>query len=719
MKTPNFCVFALSIAAALSGISQSSAQSSATAAPAPGASSSGDQLADVVVTAQRVSQSLQQVPIAVTAVSGHDAEIRGLDSVESLSTSIPALDVHIQGTAPSIFLRGIGTDQGTPNVEQSVALYVDGVYYPNATANVFTFNNIDRIEVLKGPQGTLFGRNATGGVIQIVTLDPQQTPEVDATLGYGNYQTVESKLYVTGGLSQNVAADFAVDYGSRNKGLGHDITTNTEVGTNNSTAIRTKVLFTPGDKTEIRLTADYEYVRDDLLYQTPQGVVALDGVVGYVGRYNDRSNFPSYNQSEQYGASLRVDQDFDVARLASITSWRQVTAKFLEDEETSPLPIVDATFQQPTRDYTEELQLLSPKGSQLQWVVGAFYFSDWASFDPGQIAGSAAAPLPYLNYYGTQTVKSESIYAQATAQVIADTNLTTGIRYTNDEVGFQGSATTIPTVGAVVPYETESFTSRLPTYRASLDHAFSTDVNTYVSYNRGVKTGGYNMFVPTSQFQPETLNAYELGTKTEWFDRRLRVNVAAYYYDYKNIQVTIVRSGLLESANAAAATMKGADVDVQAKLGSQFDISGGASYLDGRYKSYDNAVYYGNSPYSPIPTLPATGASGNPTIYSPKFTGNLLGNYRIPSAVGEFTLSASAAYTSGSNSDPYGVVKNPTYTLVNTSLNWAATSHLSVRGWVKNVTDREYFIARVPTSVGTLQIPADPRTYGVSVSVKY
>ncbi len=215
-------------------------------------------LEEIVVTAQRRSESLQSVPIAVSAVTGAQLEARGLNDIVSLSTAIPSLMISIDGNSATVFLRGVGSNAGNPNDEPSVATYVDGIYYPNPNATVFSFNNIERIEVLKGPQGTLFGRNATGGVIQIVTRDPTQDPTLEATVGYGNFNTVKSSVYAAGGLTSGVALSVAAIYSDQGSGFGHDIDTGEETGKYDSKGVRAKLLLNPSDTTEIHIGADYE-----------------------------------------------------------------------------------------------------------------------------------------------------------------------------------------------------------------------------------------------------------------------------------------------------------------------------------------------------------------------------------------------------------------------------------------------------------------------------
>ena len=209
-------VLALSIGAALPAFAQAVPEAPATPA-VESTAAVGDEsqrkvtgLEEMVVTAQRREQSLQSVPIAVTAMTAAQLEDLGFNDIASLEASIPGLTFTRSGGTLSPYLRGVGTNNNVFNAEPSVATYVDGVYVASNISNMFSFNNIERIEVLKGPQGTLFGRNATGGVIQVVTKDPSQTPEAAFKIGYGNYRTTTASAYAAGGISSNLAADISI-----------------------------------------------------------------------------------------------------------------------------------------------------------------------------------------------------------------------------------------------------------------------------------------------------------------------------------------------------------------------------------------------------------------------------------------------------------------------------------------------------------------------------
>ena len=216
----------------------------------------GDQLQEVVVTAQRRSENLQNVPIAIDVVTAAEAEKFGVFDNMSLQTQVPGLQSSRQVTGATLYLRGVGTISA-PGVENGVATYVDDVYINGFSGTIVAFNNIDRVEVLKGPQGTLFGRNATGGVIHVVTRDPSSQPELNATIGYGNYQTLETNLYGTTGLGHNLAIDIAYHSREQDQGYGHDFTTGQQINLGKEYGVRSKALWTPTEATSLELMADH------------------------------------------------------------------------------------------------------------------------------------------------------------------------------------------------------------------------------------------------------------------------------------------------------------------------------------------------------------------------------------------------------------------------------------------------------------------------------
>jgi iron complex outermembrane receptor protein len=259
LATPAMVALPIAANAQDSGDVSKPAPDSPAASPTSGATGDATQLETVVVTAQRRSEANQDVPITVNVIDAKALAEQEVVDPSSLTSVVPGLNVQKLGNGASIFLRGIGTNLYGPNVEQTVSLYVDGVYNAASSASFFSFNNIERVEVLKGPQGTLFGRNTTGGVVQIITKDPSHDPSADFELGYANYGTVTGSAYATDGITDTLAVDFAGIYANQDQGWGRNITTGGKTGlqADNNFGLRTKFLWTPASGTRVVLALDY------------------------------------------------------------------------------------------------------------------------------------------------------------------------------------------------------------------------------------------------------------------------------------------------------------------------------------------------------------------------------------------------------------------------------------------------------------------------------
>ncbi len=714
MKKRLMCHVAAGIGFALPALAQTAAPPQPVASPPL----ERHQLEEVVVTAQRKSENIQKVPIAITAVSGRQLADHGETTSLSLVDSIPNLTMNSGGTIANPYLRGVGTNGSDPNDEQSVATYIDGVYIGSPLGNVFAFNDIERIEVLKGPQGTLFGRNATGGVIQVVTRDPSMTPSGQISVGYGNYNTLQDSAYLTGGLAKNLAGAVAVVFDDNLDGYGKDIFSGKPTYRRNELGLRVKLKWTPSDDTIVRLEGDYQHVRGDYSpYQLVPGVIGVGGTTVEPGKYNSDTNWPNLNNSEVLGASLHVDQDFGFARLVNITAFRNVSEIYYLDEDATPVPLVDSHLQGQAETFSQELQLLSEKESTLQWLVGAYYYNAHYAYAPFYLGGLAASPLPYVDIDGQQRTSSGSFYGQATYPIFADTHLTGGLRYTAEYQSNRGSEHYGDLTLANAPKQTQRF-ERL-TWRGALDHDFTNQINGYVSYNRGIKSGGYNLLAPgTPAYYPEILDAYEIGLKTRLFDNRLQFNVAGFYYSYKDIQVQSISQGVAFFQNAASADLKGFDLDAHFLAFDNLSLTAGLGYTDGHYTNFPDAPKTPPSPFDGPQTV--EDASGNQLVNLAKWTLNGSADYTIPTEFGPFLADVTATYRAKTYVAADNRLYIPGFTVINASVGWTSPDTLyGVRLWVHNLANELYYQARTETTIGDLQTFSPPRTYGFTLTRKF
>jgi len=726
LKWQWLCGLVLSAAASSAAMANNAATDSTASSPGTDASADANSsLQEIIVTAQRRGENLQSVPLTVSAISGQDAERMGVTDTSSLTAAVPGLDFSRQANAATPFIRGVGATSSLIGNEASVATYVDGVYISAPQAALFTLNNIANIEVDKGPQGTLFGRNATGGVVQVSTRDPSQDTLVDALLGYGNYRTTTESLYATTGITSELAADIALYDLYQAKGWGRDVATGVDAYTERDWGARTKLLWTPGASTRVTLAGDVSVSQAEqgLGLSPLPGTLGLDGVTSNSGFYNTAGDPNDYYKSTQYGGSLKVEQDFDWARFLSISAARRYRVPFGLDQDSTPLPLIEANIQGRDRSYSQELQLQSLGADRITWIGGLYYLNDVSNYEPLGLSGLALQGLAYSDVFSTQNLRSYSVFGQTTIEVIDATHLTLGARYTSDHRGIVGE-TVLPLGPGGSPVAAEpssqSAVFSKPTWRMSLDHQFTNDLLGYVSYNRGFKSGVFDALAYSNPaVKPEVLDAYEAGVKSEFFAHRLRVNGSAFDYKYQNIQIDQIEDGVSVLLNAAKAKIYGADLDIAVLPFDGLTLGAAMEYLHGRYDSFPNAPLY--TPLTTGGDLPGSfDAAGKTTVRSPDFVGNVTASYVIPASIGSFDFVAGGYYNSGFYWNPDDRIKQPVYTLVNASVTWTAPkADWDVRLWGKNLTGRRYYSYETDQEFGDDASPAPPLTYGISIGYHF
>jgi len=657
----------------------------------------------VVVTAEKRRVNLQKVPIAITALTSKALATKGISDTLDLSAAVPGLVINNAVNVGNPFIRGVGTNLFDPSSEQSVAIYVDGVYIAAPEANLFNLNDVERIEVLKGPQGTLFGRNATGGVIQIITKDPGTTPYAEASVSYGSYNTLESSLYATGGISDQLAGDVAVHYANQQDGYGKNLATGSPTFREaiGNIDVRSKIVYKPGPDTRITLAIDYAHDVNTNAYQKIQGTVSPFTGAGYPGAYNADEDLNTRNRVNTGGVSLTINQSFDFMNLVNITSYRALDALNPFDNDVSAAPAEDVIFVEHAHNISEELQLVSKDNGWLKWLVGSYFYK-----------GTGAYPEVYfdnaLQVSDKQIAQSESGFGQATATFFK-TNFTAGVRYTNETDDY--------TIAYPVRFAKTQSADKL-TYRLAVDREIVPDVLAYFSFNRGFKSGGVNLLAPGNTFRPEVLDATEVGVKSEFLDSRLRVNLAAFYYNYRDIQVLVPISAGTIVENAAAAHIKGVEGDITAVPIDNLSLNLGLAYIDGHYTNDPHAVPVNAAGQY---VYPAVNEAGKYTANTPPFTASASANYQIQTHAGTVTPTFSVVYNAGYAWQPDNRVRQPAYTLINASTQWTSeTGKYSATLWIKNLAQATYYIARISDpGIGDAQEQAPPRTVGVTLKVRF
>lgn len=701
----------------------------------------GSVIEQVIVTAQKRAENLQDVPISINAISADvvaASGVHGTTGIASLTSGVVITDVT---GAPSVTIRGIGTQNTFAGEESSNSMYVDGVYYSSISASAFSLASLERIEILKGPQGTLFGRNATGGLIHIITRDPTHDPTLEMSLGYGNYDTSSASLYGSAGLSDSIAADLSVNYLTQGDGYGVNLSTGEDTyRLKKDIAVRSKLLWDLSDDTRAIVAADYS--DSDSTLASPRsiipGAVALDGGT-YVGdRFDVRNEQRGHGfATKNKGASLRLDHSFSSMSFTSLTAYREFERLGTFDQDGSAAGLINVSYDQSADQTTQEFQLQSVADDKLNWIVGAFYLDSTEGVHPLGLTGlTQAAAGGFSNLFSELETQSVAGYAQTTLDVASDTSVTAGVRYTRDEKAIVGRNVTGAPVNPIRNVtDAERNWSEL-TYRLAVDHALTDDVMAYASWNRGFKSGGFNGSNLTNPpIDPETLDAYEIGLKSELFDHTVRANLSTFYYDYAGVQLSQVVVGTQLIVNAARATSYGLEGDFIFSPMDNLDIRANFSLVHGEYDDFPNAPAALANPVTVVPpgyacpaTLPTSAggntrciiadASGHRMIQTPERTLSLGANYTIPSAVGNFNADLSYYYNSGYFYEVDNRVSQPSYRLVNAQLSWTSSDdRYAVRLWGKNLSDEEYY-TNISTSVGDNGTWAAPRTYGISFDVK-
>lgn len=682
--------------------------------------------ADIVVTAQRRSERLQDVPVAITALSSSALSTLNITAVEDLNLAVPSVQMKNTNGFLTATVRGIGSTAVGPGFENPLALYVDGVYLPSQKGGLLRLASIEQVALLKGPQGTLFGRNATAGVLQITTKTPGQNFEGNVSLGVDNYGTGDAIIYVGGPISSTLAADFSLYAAAQKDGYGKNFVTGEDTyRVKHDLMLRSKWVWTPGDTTRVTLIGDYADVDQNMVLSSPLPGsinVFLGGVQPDRG-YDSIADSPNNLSGWNAGVSLKVEQDIGDLTLVSTSAYRKSEYSQQIDLDMVSAHAQDITFDLPENQISQELQLSPGSNSgRLKWVAGLFYFRSKAGYDPvvvGQYVGNAVITARDFQ-------KSESVagYAQLTYEVFPGTNLTYGGRYTTEERKALGATLDIflPFPGLQLPTTTfpaEKTRFSKYTQRVSLDHRFSSGLMGYVSYNSGFKSGGYNTGTPgTPAYRPETVDAWEGGLKAELFDRRVAINAAGFYSTYKDVQSQRLEGNVIAIFNAASARSYGAELDLNAEISDNLRFSGGFGWTDARYRSYPNGIRA--NPGAPS-TVPAD-LSGNRLPVVAKYTFNAALEYTMQLGEASLSIAPNIYYNSGYFLEADNVYEQPKYAKLGLSVTWTSPDErLKVTAFGKNLTNERVnaYSTAVATTGNIGALFEAPRTYGVRVGMEF
>jgi iron complex outermembrane receptor protein len=700
---------------------------------------------EIIVTANKRAENIQDVPITITAVSGEALKSAGVKSLQDLTTLVSGYvgpgDIAFQ----SPHLRGVGSQISSPGLENSVALYVDGVYIGATSPALLKLNNVAQVEVLKGPQGTLFGRNTTGGLIHVQTRNPSQDFEANLEGGYGNFDTVSGAAYLNAPLGERSAFNVAVQGTGAGKGWGKNLDTGGPTYKLNSEwAVRSKLDIGIGENTNFMIIGDYESHKDVGFFtkRSIPGTKISPTYTSFVTGWDANAAADARVESEAWGLAGRLTHDFGGVTLTNTLAYRDTKFNLLDFvANVAPAALDDLHFFWSTknRQWTNELQLSSNGNGPFKWTVGAFYYN--AEDINNQPGVSQRPPFgPPFDFVTNSVIKTKSIagYGQVSYEISSGTTLTGGLRYSHDKQSVSGTFVHTPAffsfldaVSNLPPRSKGSVSARV-----SLAHKFNDDAMVYVSYNRGSKSGGFNpVQINNPPFNDERLNAYEVGTKLRFMDRKATFNLSGFYYDYQNIQVQSFRiPGPPTILNASSAKLYGLDADLQLRPTEAFTLSATMSIVHTEFGDFPNAEFYGKcGPAAPAGACSAANvaagssfylftanAKGNPLPLAPSFTGSVAANYTIPVGSGKVDLNANYAYNGGFYSTVGKELRQGSFGRLGASIQYTAQDDkFFARLWGTNLTNtQDASILNQGTGANFVALNS-PRLYGITLGAKF
>jgi iron complex outermembrane recepter protein len=714
------------------------------------------QLQEIIVTAtKRGDANAQSVPISISAYSGEQLETYGIENLNEIDLRTPGLVFTNSSGYQQPFIRGIGADYPGIGLEPPVSVYIDDVYWQRAVGGNYDLVDLKSLEVLKGPQGTLYGRNATGGAILLDTNDPTHKDEGSATLEGGSLGHQRADLILNWAISDRLAARIAMRFNDQDGYLKNPVT-GIDYGGFQSKTVRAKIDYS-GDAFNVMLTLGYaeQIGRPGLRQAVPLApglcaVCAITGATPPAGAYNTYQGDEAGRAGNHAAdANLKITGDFAHLTFTSITAGRGTGFHSGTDEggyAGAPAPYAldietANNVSNSGNDLIQEFRLASHYSIPLNFLAGLDgQYSD--EHNNYEISGAAFATDPgaLLDTQPTLYTYSVSPWGELYYDITSQLKFTVGGRYNSD----RKDATVLVEGGAFGPAFRldDKWTNFTP--RAVLAYSPDNTQNYYVSYSTGFKSGGYNFPAfsnsPQNILQPETIKSYEIGAKNAFLDRRLQTAAAVFYYDYKNIQVAHVLNGAEVKQNAGAAETYGVELDAQFAATDRLTLGGGYAFLHARFTSYANASVFtpnaaatANASGVYTPNAAATGfvtttenLDGAPLTRSPDNTAYTSGTYAFPVFTNwKASVTGIVRYTSQYDLNPgrggtLGLDYQKAYALANFSgAIGPDDGRYKIGFYVNNATNKLYYEVINTGNLGVYRAPAEPRTYGANVTINF
>ncbi|MFC4313714.1 TonB-dependent receptor domain-containing protein [Steroidobacter flavus] len=711
----------------------------------------------VTVTARKREERLQDVPASIAAASAETLSQLNMVSVTELDAVAPGLTFVTNpsrfGSGPAIALRGISTQTQGSGVQDSVAIVIDGVVYERAKAGAFPeLSDTERVEVLRGPQGTLFGKNASAGVISITTKDPTEEFVSEAGLGYSDYNTIDVRGSMSGSLVDDRLTGRISAYRSSRDGYVENIYDNSEWEDDEQTGFRGKLVLAATDSDQLKLSTDYVEQKNGgganiiraFTPQTPQYVIEDLGSI--VGLENDKINARSLgeNRQESRGAALQWDHALGGYDLTTLVAYRAYNQDFHAGTYTWLTPRNDGDqFGYTDQDqYSAEIRIASPTEGPIDYVAGLYLLNNETEIglqDPGTLvvgtttrqASSQISNVEMLNY---------AAFAEATAEVTDRLSFTAGLRWTHDEVdmkvvGFPIAPGTVRFRHPLGVTQDEASASKV-SWRAGAQWRAHEDRMFYVSAATGFKGPGFNVNIAaigdSQPVRPETSISYEAGMKSQFFNRRVTLNLNAFVSTFEDFQT---QGGLIEPSNPNARIVllnagklktQGFEAEFAALVSESLEFGGNAAYVDATYDEFANAQCYPGQPQGAGQCVGTVqDLSGERLPNSPRWNFNVFTKYQFPvpgiAWDGFATLDYSWRDSIQWNplGSPYGI--EPSYGLLGASIGMRTQNdHVNIKLYGKNLTDQFHTSGIVVGQVVTHFLPPDyRRIVGIDVSFSY
>lgn len=678
----------------------------------------------IVVTATKTgSTQLQSTPVAISAVTSEILNRTGVDDIRDLAQLTPNLQIAQNAAFSQVYIRGIGSNNVFAGSDPSSTIHVDGVYIARPAAGLSNFLDVERVEVLRGPQGTLYGRNSVGGTINIISKQPGNQFQAKGQLTVGNYGLMRGELYASGPLvDDKVAASVSVSRSYREGYIENIAIPGNRVDDEDVTSGRAQIRIQPSDRFNVTFRADYSYADESLAGNIKLLAPSPDDplVNTVLGDYRKVAlNRESRTERELWG--FAADAKFEISpmmTLSSLTAYRGSTIDSANDTDATSKEIRLTTQFEDQTQFSQEFNI-SGSSDTISYIAGLYYFDEKIEADAGVtnfVPGLRIRPNPLVH------TKAWAGYGQATYYIASGLGLTAGIRYTEEDKDFSQrfSIVTLST-GAFRPgypltYQTDdSYKAWTP--RFGIEYQAADDLFLFASATKGFKSGGFNFASqnPNQGYAPETLWSYEAGLKSEFLENRIRFNATGFWYDYSELQVqSFITPGVVDITNAADARVRGLELELLAKPTRGLSLGGNLAYLDAKYRNYTNALLPGNIPFD---------ASGNRLNSAPEWAYNIYGQYdhELDNSGtlyvrGEYNWKSRQYYSAQNNN----VESQPSFGLVNASLGYnAPDERWSVMAFGRNLANKEY-VTTTATFTGPVSgRVGEPRTYGLRLAFNY